>query len=115
MTTAKTWIVTTFAISLFCMAAEPLAAQQDPTGGVDESNIFTSKSLLEIIRNGGPMMIPIGIASILLLVFVFERITSLRRGRIIPRHSGSATAQTGTPRRSATRAVLAPCSHMPAT
>ncbi|MEE2640626.1 MAG: MotA/TolQ/ExbB proton channel family protein [Planctomycetota bacterium] len=86
MTTAKTWIVTTFAISLFCMAAEPLAAQQDPTGGVDESNIFTSKSLLEIIRNGGPMMIPIGIASILLLVFVFERITSLRRGRIIPRH-----------------------------
>ena len=50
-----------------------------------ESNIFTSKSLLEVVQNGGPLMIPIGIASILLLVFVFERVASLRRGRIIPR------------------------------
>lgn len=54
--------------------------------GDNESNIFTSKSLLEVVKNGGPLMIPIGIASILLLVFVFERVTSLRRGRIIPRH-----------------------------
>ena len=51
-----------------------------------DANIFTSKSLLEIARNGGLMMIPIGAASVLLLVFVLERTISLRKGRIIPRH-----------------------------
>ena len=77
-------LTTLFAICIFAndlFAAEPLADE-----GAAESNIFTSKSLLEIVRNGGPLMIPIGLASVLLLVFVFERVTSLRRGRIIPRH-----------------------------
>ena len=52
----------------------------------EASNIFTSKSLLQIVNNGGPLMIPIGLASVLLLVFVFERTISLRTGQIIPRH-----------------------------
>jgi biopolymer transport protein ExbB len=52
----------------------------------EASKIFTSKSLLQIVRNGGPLMIPIGLASILLLVFIFERTISLRKGQIIPRH-----------------------------
>jgi biopolymer transport protein ExbB len=41
--------------------------------------------LLEVLRNGGPLMIPIGICSFLLVAFVFERSISLRKSRIIPR------------------------------
>ncbi len=40
--------------------------------------------LVDIIRSGGPLMIPIALSSFLLVVFVFERFISLRRGRIIP-------------------------------
>jgi biopolymer transport protein ExbB len=51
---------------------------------VDEARIPT-KNLLQVLRDGGPLMIPIGICSVILLVFVFERAISLRRGRVIPR------------------------------
>ncbi len=44
-----------------------------------------TKSLLGVLRDGGLLMIPIGICSFVLLVFVFERAISLRRGRVIPR------------------------------
>lgn len=43
------------------------------------------KNLLQVLRDGGPVMFPIGICSVILLVFVFERAISLRRGRVIPR------------------------------
>lgn len=43
------------------------------------------KSLLGILRSGGPVMIPIGLASFILTVFIFERFISLRRGRVIPK------------------------------
>lgn len=42
------------------------------------------KNLLQVLHSGGPMMVPIGVCSFLLLVFVFERAVSLRRGRVIP-------------------------------
>jgi len=51
---------------------------------VDEGRI-PMKNLLQVMRDGGPLMIPIGICSVILLVFVFERAISLRRGRVIPR------------------------------
>lgn len=77
-------------LPLVCFALLVVGTSQ--TGHAEEisdaesSNIFTSKSLLEIVQNGGPLMIPIGLASILLVVFVLERTISLRKGRIIPRH-----------------------------
>ncbi len=43
------------------------------------------RNLLEIIRSGGIMMYPIALSSFLLLIFVFERFISLRRGHVIPR------------------------------
>ena len=43
-----------------------------------------TKNLLQVIRDGGPLMMPIGVCSFVLLVFVFERAVSLRRGRVIP-------------------------------
>jgi biopolymer transport protein ExbB len=46
--------------------------------------VVRAKSLLKVIRDGGPLMIPIGICSFVLLVFVFERAVALRKGRIIP-------------------------------
>jgi biopolymer transport protein ExbB len=42
------------------------------------------KSLFEILRSGGLMMIPLLSCSFVMLVFVFERLISLRRGRVIP-------------------------------
>ncbi len=44
-----------------------------------------TRTLLQVIREGGPLMIPIGICSFVLLVFAFERTISLRRGRVVPR------------------------------
>ncbi len=38
----------------------------------------------DLLRRGGVLMIPIGICSLILLVFVFERFVSLRKARIIP-------------------------------
>ncbi len=49
-----------------------------------DSSIPT-KNMLEVVRDGGLLMIPIGICSFVLLVFVFERAVSLRKGRVIPR------------------------------
>jgi len=54
-------------------------------GAKGEGKIVQAKTLLQILRDGGPLMIPIGICSIVLMVFVFERGLSLRRSRIIPR------------------------------
>lgn len=47
-------------------------------------NPIPTKNLLQVIRDGGPMMVPIAVCSVLLLVFAFERAVSLRRGRVIP-------------------------------
>src|SRR5262245_15804724 len=43
------------------------------------------KSMLAVIRDGGPAMYPLALCSVALLVFIFERLVSLRRGRVIPR------------------------------
>ncbi|MCH2182355.1 MAG: MotA/TolQ/ExbB proton channel family protein [Mariniblastus sp.] len=46
--------------------------------------IVASKRLLDVIKGGGPLMIPIAICSFILVVFAFERFISLRKGRILP-------------------------------
>lgn len=43
-----------------------------------------TRSLLQIMHDGGPLMYPIAACSILTLVFVFERAIALRIGRVIP-------------------------------
>ena len=42
------------------------------------------KRLTDVLRNGGPLMIPILFCSFVLVVFTLERLISLRKGRIIP-------------------------------
>ncbi len=43
-----------------------------------------ARSLLSLIRDGGVVMFPLILCSFVLTVFLFERIISLRRGRVIP-------------------------------
>ena len=52
---------------------------------IDDSARIPNKSLLDIIRSGGVLMIPLLFCSVLMLVFVFERLISLRHGHVIPR------------------------------
>ncbi len=44
-----------------------------------------TRSLFDMLLAGGPLMIPIVLASFLMLVIVFERSISLRRRRVVPR------------------------------
>jgi biopolymer transport protein ExbB len=44
-----------------------------------------TKSLLAVLRDGGLLMIPIGVCSFVLLIFVFERSISLRRRPFVRR------------------------------
>ena len=55
----------------------------EPAAVTEEA--IPTKDLWSIIKDGGPLMIPIGICSFILLAFVFERSISLRRGRVIPK------------------------------
>ncbi len=71
-------------------AAEEPSAAAAPEEGVkappvsDEEPIPT-KNLWEIVQQGGTLMIPIAVCSLILVAFVLERTISLRRGRVIPR------------------------------
>ncbi|NLS96306.1 MAG: MotA/TolQ/ExbB proton channel family protein [Planctomycetaceae bacterium] len=44
-----------------------------------------TRDLWDIIQDGGVLMIPLGVCSLLLMALIFERTISLRRGRIIPK------------------------------
>lgn len=55
-----------------CRAAESAAA-------------VPTKSLLDVLVAGGPLMLPIVLSSFILLLVVFERTVTLRRNRIVPR------------------------------
>ncbi|WP_231756534.1 MotA/TolQ/ExbB proton channel family protein [Lignipirellula cremea] len=57
---------------------EPTAAPLASEGSIP------TKNMLQVVKDGGPLMIPIAICSIVLLVFVFERAISLRKGRVAP-------------------------------
>ncbi|MDA1180146.1 MAG: hypothetical protein O2931_15285, partial [Planctomycetota bacterium] len=50
-----------------------------------DASFDSSGTLFAALRNGGLMLIPIVACSFLLVVFIFERLISLRRGRVIPR------------------------------
>ncbi len=56
----------------------------DAAGG-SQVKAIAERNLFSIIRQGGPLMVPISICSVILFLFVFERFISLRRGRVIPK------------------------------
>jgi biopolymer transport protein ExbB len=83
------------------VAASAVAASAQTDGGIPpaappvvnlpvpeaagEADAIPVKNLLAIVREGGILMIPIGLCSFLLCVVVFERTIMLRRGRVVPR------------------------------
>lgn len=76
------------AVVLCALGAAFAAEEVDSPGStaVEESSVgVPTKDLLSIVTGGGPLMIPLGVCSLLLLTFIFERSISLRRGRIIPK------------------------------
>ena len=64
-------------------ATQPAETAVEPASAVVPTT-NASPRLTDILRSGGPLMIPIGLCSFLLVVFTFERVISLRRQRIIP-------------------------------
>ncbi|GAB5402224.1 MAG: hypothetical protein Aurels2KO_04550 [Aureliella sp.] len=67
---------------------DPTSLSADPseTGeGTESSASIQIGNIISIIREGGVLMIPIMLCSIVLMVFVFERLVFLRRSRVIPR------------------------------
>ena len=62
---------------------ETVEAEAASKGGVGE--VISTRNLLQVVRGAGPMMFAIALCSFVLVVFVFERAISLRRGRVIPR------------------------------
>ncbi len=59
-----------------------------PDGSLDNANAegkIPVRNLLQIFHDGGLMMYPIALCSFALMVFSFERLINLRRGRVIPR------------------------------
>lgn len=62
----------------------PSAADVKIPAAEPQVDAIPHRNLLTMIRDGGPLMIPIIGSSFLLVVFVFERAMALRRGRIIP-------------------------------
>jgi biopolymer transport protein ExbB len=86
------WLALLLAASAGASAARAQEAKAEPPAAAEASEaapalggMTTDKSLFEILKSGGVMMIPLFACSFLLLVFVFERVISLRGGRIIPR------------------------------
>ena len=88
--------IAVLALTLILRGAWMVRAQEpvndaDVQAGVDAQagtdapiTSIPSKNLLEIIKAGGILMIPIFFCSVLTLVFVLERGMALRRSRVVP-------------------------------
>jgi biopolymer transport protein ExbB len=63
---------------------DPVSLGEADSGAAGEASIQMG-NIISIVREGGVLMIPILFCSIVLLVFVIERLFYLRRARIIPR------------------------------
>ena len=60
------------------------AAEAAAAAAGEQMPEIPSKNLWQIIWAGGPLMLPIGFCSVLTSIFMFERLLTLRRGRVAP-------------------------------
>lgn len=65
------------------LPAEAEAGPAPALGDLSGAQIPT-KSLFDMVLAGGPLLVPLFVCSFVLLLVVFERTVSLRRGRVIP-------------------------------
>jgi biopolymer transport protein ExbB len=70
------------AAALLIAAVAASAAAGEPAPG--DPPAIATRSMLSVFHDGGPLMYPILLCSFVLLVFIFERLVNLRRGRVIP-------------------------------
>ena len=80
-----TWGLAVLVLSAWLATGVSARGQSPASDTPAEEEPIPTKDLLSIIRDGGPLMIPIGVCSLILVAFIFERTISLRRGRIIPK------------------------------
>ena len=66
-------------------ASAAAATEPKSEESTNVTDMTTGSSLLDISTAGGMLMLPIGLCSLALCMFVFERAMSLRKGRVIPR------------------------------
>lgn len=68
---------------------EPVAIQPEAPASAalpaDEGELIPTRDVWEIMQKGGLLMWPIALCSLVFVAFFFERLVSLRRGRIIPK------------------------------
>ncbi len=64
----------------------PLLGQIDGGQGTAAGTISAAQvqSIWDFVVKGGPMMIPIGICSLVVVTVIIERLVSLRRGNVVP-------------------------------
>jgi biopolymer transport protein ExbB len=64
----------------------PTTPRASSPGGSEAERTIRTNNVLDLLRAGGVMMVPIVACSVLLLMFTLERAISLRRGKAIPKH-----------------------------
>ncbi len=83
------WVLALATMSAGNVQADTGATAALPAGPhaapMSSENPIPTRDLWDIIQDGGVLMIPLGVCSLLLMALVFERTISLRRGRIIPK------------------------------
>ena len=79
-TTTQPWKTALSLAVLVLLALTPslLAAEAGTDAGVEKETMWT------LIQKGGPIMIPLGIASIIALALAIERFISLKRDKVLP-------------------------------
>ena len=73
-------------VTFFCFAALLCGSYVFAQAGsnASQANSSFTVNLWERIASGGPVMIPIGLCSVLVLAFTMERLIATRRGRVAP-------------------------------
>lgn len=79
-------------VGMQIVVATYVMAQQPATGALSDTKVdnlevlpaIPYRNLFDIVRDGGVLMVPILVCSIVLTVFTFERVISLRKGRVVP-------------------------------
>lgn len=82
---AVTLLIGATAAALQAAPAATASAPDAVAVAANENGAIAERNLIDIIQQGGPLMIPILICSVVLFLFVFERFISLRRRRVIPK------------------------------
>jgi len=72
-------------IVVVILSAAHVAYAQEVVDPENAEAAIPTKNMLQVVKDGGPLIVPIVICSFILLVFVFERAISLRRGSVIPK------------------------------